>query len=154
VTKLYIIGDKDGSVVFIRLDPLRASLMTAADIKEFAKHNNYSPGEVIKDCLDNAQYWVEDAQNSTAVDKVRFCYVADMTDEQWLTERNPFPPVKAGLEHVGDPSATSDVAPVSTELSYRQEPDFLKKKRSAKNAKTTAVRRKKTIKKNDRRKPS
>lgn len=142
MSKMYVIGDPETGVIFIRLDPWRTAFIPATDITTFAQNNRYTPKAMFDMIKGAAADWIELAEASETVGKPDFCFVADLNDTQWQTRRHPFPPIKDGLRHivVGDAGYDDGIAygPV---LDLNQDPTEIQVRRS-KNANLLLVRKK------------
>ncbi len=119
--RLYVIGDKQTGVVLVTLDPLRAALVSLDEIKRFAQASGRTVDQVFgfvaegaqrlivrnvkPERLPNDEAFVEGirtlVESGATVTDADFCMIADLPiGAEWETKRNPYPPLKQGLEHL------------------------------------------------------
>jgi hypothetical protein len=107
MAKMYVIGDSQAGVLFIKTNPVRLAVVPMAEVLAYA---NAEPGdsEAIKQVLGNVAGAArkEDALSAimnggASVTDADFCFVADVEDAEWNSRRFRCPPVEQPLA-IGD----------------------------------------------------
>jgi hypothetical protein len=132
MAKMYVIGDSEAGVLFIKTNPVRVALVPIANVLAYA---NAEPGdgEAIKQALgkvagaakrsivladenDASPLSSDDAADAmgsimrggAAVTDAEFCFIADVEDADWSSRRFRCPPVEQPLGTLGtDPARAS-----------------------------------------------
>jgi|SRR5688572_18026772 hypothetical protein len=110
MAKMYVIGDSEAGVLFIKTNPVRLAMVPMANVLAYA---NAEPGDgaAIKQVLSKvagaAKKSIIPADESDAEDAIgaitdaEFCFIADVEDSEWSSRRFRSVPVEQPLNVVG-----------------------------------------------------
>jgi hypothetical protein len=127
MSKMYIIGDRESGVLFIKTDPLKLTNLSKATIQNYASSKGISYDQAFAQLASAAKAIInktETAQSIADVDTsyqaigqligkgavlsdVDFCFVADVDDTDWSTKRGVVPPLSSVLSDL-NPSLPAD----------------------------------------------
>lgn len=103
MAKMYVIGDSQAGVLFIKTNPIRLAVVPMANVLAYA---NAEPGdsEAIKQVLGNVAGAArkEDAisaimDGGSGVTDAEFCFIADVEDAEWSSRRFRCPRLNSRL---------------------------------------------------------
>jgi|JI10StandDraft_1071094.scaffolds.fasta_scaffold358089_2 hypothetical protein len=117
MSRLYVIGDRDTGVLFIKTDPLKLTHISKATINSYASRNGSTFDAVFAQIAAGAKAIVnktEVAQSipdvestyqaigqligkGTVVSDAEFCFVAEIDDTDWSANRLTVPPLSSAL---------------------------------------------------------
>lgn len=128
MARLYIIGDQEAGVLFVKTDPLMLTHISKATIQAYAS----SHGKTFDDVLGQIAAGAKAAMNKTAVSTnipdldtsydaigklvgmgtvvsdVQFCFVTDIGNVDWLSGRWAVPPITTALSQLKPPASPQD----------------------------------------------
>jgi hypothetical protein len=130
MAKMYVIGDSEAGVLFIKTNPVRLALVPMANVLAYA---NAEPGDgeaikqvlgkvagaakksiVLADVDDASPSGSDEAEDTIAsimsgggaITDAEFCFIADVEDAEWSSRRFRCPPVEQPLGIVGTADRT------------------------------------------------
>jgi len=119
--RMYVIGDKEAGVLLVTLDPLRASLIPASEVKAYAARREpmsenaafaevaaavfkliaVSDGKVdARDMPGAPAQFQAQIEHGAVISEAEFCFIADLVDTDWKTKRINHPPLEYALRHL------------------------------------------------------
>lgn len=143
MSRMYVIGDSEAGVLFVKTNPIRLALVPLANVLAYA---NAQPGDVeaIKRALGKVagaakkmifladgddlgppgSDEVADAIGSIvkaggAITEAEFCFIADVEDVEWSSRRFRCPPIDQALKAISTADGTDPVRGVIPEVKLR-----------------------------------
>lgn len=127
MSRLYIIGDRDSGVLFVKTEPLKLTHISKATISAYAQQNGKTYDAVFAQIASGAKAIInktEVAQSVPDIDSTYqaigqligkgavlsdadFCFVADVNDSNWSQSRSVVPPLSSALADL-NPSLPPD----------------------------------------------
>ncbi|GAB2177875.1 hypothetical protein [Dongia sp. agr-C8] len=118
--RLYVIGDRDTGVLFVKTEPLRASIVPLTTIARYAGTNGISLDEAFARIARGAKSMIIDRDNSavpaldpmvfdtffdmvkngTVISDASFCFIAEVQNAEWENRRYRYPPVGPALKEL------------------------------------------------------
>lgn len=127
MTKLYVIGDRQFGVLFVKTEPLKLTNISKATIQAYATRKGLSYDDAFASIAAGAKAIVNKTQTQpaaidldttyeaighligqgTVLSDVDFCFAAEIDDTDWSTKRGAVPPLSAALADL-NPSGAPD----------------------------------------------
>ena len=127
MSKLYVIGDKQSGVLFIKLSPLKLTHISKATMESYAAQRGTSYEAIFAQVASGARAIInktEVAQSfqdlettyeaigqligkGTVISDVDFCFGAEIDDTDWAAKRSIVPPLSSALADL-NPSLPPD----------------------------------------------
>lgn len=128
MSRLYIIGDRESGVLFIKTEPLKLTHLSKATIDSYAKQHGSTYDGVYAQIAAGAKAIINKTQvqqgipdldtsyqaigsligKGAVLSDVDFCFAADIDDSDWTTKRGCVPPLGSLLADL-NPSTPPDV---------------------------------------------
>jgi hypothetical protein len=129
MSRLYVIGDRQTGVLFIKTEPLKLTHLSKATIEAYATQQGKTYDSVFAQIAAGAkaivnktevQQAIPDLDTSyqaignligkgTVLSDADFCFVGDIDDSDWSAKRTTVPPLSSVLADL-NPSSPPDVA--------------------------------------------
>ena len=138
--RMYVIGDPDTGVLFVKTNPLRVALVPLKNIQRYANEDQISledafgrvakgsQGQIVTanggdpndDDPDDPALLVfkELATNGSVVSDALFCFIAEVDNDDWSTDRyrsSPIVPVAKAIAPTNTPQNGDDVFEIELE---------------------------------------
>ena len=117
MSKLYIIGDRESGVLFVKTDPLKLTHISKATIIAYAQQKGTTFDAVFAQIAGGAKAIINKTEVSqtlsdidtsyqaigqlvgkgTVLSDADFCFVADVNDSDWSASRTVVPPLSSAL---------------------------------------------------------
>lgn len=127
MSKLYVIGDRQSGVLFIKTEPLKLTHLSKSTIEAYADERGISHDSAFASIAAGAKAIVNKNQlnpdtldlessyeaighligSGTVLSDVDFCFAADIDDTDWSTKRGSVPPLSTVISDLA-PSAYPD----------------------------------------------
>ncbi len=119
--RMYVIGDRDTGVLFVKTAPLRAAIIPRARIQDYADQHGIpferafalvarsAKGMIIAADDDNIPADVPEVHDTffdlvnegTIISDAEFCFIAEVQNEGWSERRYGYPPIEPALQVIG-----------------------------------------------------
>ena len=131
--RLYVIGDKDTGVLFVKTDPLRAAIIPKSAIEQYASERGFTYAAAFARVAEGAKKMIIQADGSdvpadveevyealgalveagTVITDAEFCFIAEVENSDWSARRYSSPPIERALAILGPDTQTpnSDLLP-------------------------------------------
>jgi len=129
VSRLYIIGDRESGVLFVKTEPLKLTHISKATIAAYAQQQGSSYDAVFAQVASGAKAIINKTEVSQSVPDIGttyeaigqligkgavlsdadFCFVADIDDSDWSASRTVVPPLASALATL-NPSTPSPIS--------------------------------------------
>ncbi|WP_374651327.1 hypothetical protein [Dongia sp.] len=127
MAKLYVIGDRDSGVLFIKTEPLKLTHISRATMEAYAAQKKTTYDEVFSHVATGAKAIINKTEVPQSIadldttyqaigqligkgatfSDADFCFVADIDDTDWSTNRLTVPPLSSALADL-NPSLPPD----------------------------------------------
>ena len=124
--RLYVIGDKDTGVLFVKTEPLRAAIVPKSEIANYATQKGITFDAAFASIAEGAKRMIiaaDDSDVPAAVEEVfeafgalveggtilsdaEFCFIAEVENADWSSRRFSRPPIENALEVIAPGTAT------------------------------------------------
>lgn len=128
MSRLYVIGDRETGVLFIKTEPLKLTHLSKATIESYAAQHGGTFDSVFAQIASGAKAIVNKTQvqqdipdldssyqaiggligKGAVLSDADFCFVADINDSDWSAKRSTVPPLSSVLADL-NPSTPPDV---------------------------------------------
>jgi hypothetical protein len=119
--RMYVIGDRNTGVLFVKTDPLRAAIVPLQNIEAYANQSGITVDEAFARVARGAKSMIirSDGQGvpaataqvfetffdlvneGTVITDAAFCFIAEVENQDWSDRRYNCPPVGLALQTVG-----------------------------------------------------
>jgi hypothetical protein len=126
--RLYVIGDREAGVLFVKTDPLMLTQITKATIQSYATAHGQTYDQVLGQIAGGAKAAINKTASSTtipdidtsyeaigklvgagsAISDVQFCFAAELGSVDWSSNRWTVPPISAALAQLTPPTSPQD----------------------------------------------
>jgi len=128
MAKLYIIGDPETGILFVKTDPVMLTHISKETVSAYASSHNMSFSDVFAQIAAGAKKAGNKAATSTniadldtsyeaigkmigtgaVVSDAQFCFVTDVSNVDWANVRFVIPPIGTALSHLNPPASPED----------------------------------------------
>lgn len=133
MARLYIIGDHEAGVLFVKTDPLMLTQISKATIQAYASSHGKSYDDVLGQIAGGAKAAMNKTATSTTIpdvdtsydavgkmigmgttlSDVQFCFATDIGSVDWASNRWTVPPISAALAQLKPPASPADFVQLS-----------------------------------------